>query len=439
MKKGYGAKFLCFMLALIMAIPLFSFNAAAIPGSGMPRFNRPRAEKYRKQVAEVTINDMKFTGTLYNTDLTEEEFEKIIRQAMKDLNMDEAEFIDLNKKVDKMLENMNLSEADMKRIRDNIFDIAGAVPGVGTAASVIQILVQLIEGDTSAASKSLLETLGGPAVSMGKAGKTIANEWTRDQKKYREMREGLEATRRLNNFYARIDYLIQDFCDKNCKKNVLEVNSTGATAKKPFTLYGSQDSETWTLSMTLRYKRKLTSNPHIGDGHFAGIYEGDFTIDIEYGVGQLPHRIREMGDVGQRFKQYVDKALGKELSIDVVSGSTWTRRITGKAEATVDVSGGKNKIEFKKQGDQKGGESLVADYFVDTQVGDTYVSMNIRVGFSPGDESIKLDGYETATAITPDIGFTGNKTAMGSVPIEGDIWKRGDTLSPATLKIPPRK
>jgi len=452
MKKGYLTKVICFVLVCVMLVPLFSFEAGAF----MKGFNVKRADKFRERQVEITIDDMKFMGTLSNSALTEKEFEKIVRELMKDLGMEEGDFAKLNGQMEKMLENMGFSKADMDKIISNIFDVAGGALGgfggaIGTVADVLtalQSLWEIINGKYGDAATTVGEAIatksgdvatdsskGGKGYGWAKAGKVFADEWTKDQKKYREMRDGLEATRKLNSFYNLLDSRIEQFCDKNRDKNVLKCLDAKA-APKTFTLYGTEYTETWKLNMNLKYKKKLTANPNINDGIYAGVYEGDFNIDIEYDVGQLPHHIREMGELGQRYRQYLERSLG-QLSIDVVSGSKWKRAINGTAEASVNVTGGNSKIDFKKQGDEKSG-TLVAEYFGERNVGYGGGTATINIGFSPGDEKIILDFNSKATIYTND-GYYNNPTnsTAGSVPIEGDIWKRGDNLNPATLKVIP--
>lgn len=434
MKKQTVTKFLCFALVLVMTLPLFSSPAGAYISQEIAL---SRAMKYCERKVELTINDMKFTGKLHNSALTTEKFMDLVREAMTDMDLDESDLAELNRRIDKMLDNAKLSDADKLNLITAIIDMGGAaIPGIGgSAASLLSVIISILQDDavgTGLGAGGMLPGKVGKGASFAGAGWRILNEWKKDQKKWKEMSDGLEAVRIMQYLYKRIDRLIEDFVKNNMDKNVLEFKGVKA-GPKPFTLYGAPCEETWELIMTLNYKRQLTPK----DGHFEGIYGGDFSIYIEYDVGNLPFFIRDMADVGQRFTQLVEPALG-QFSIDVTDGSKAKRTLSGTAEAFVRINAD-GKVDFNKEKDEKRG-TVVADFFSDKDMGrGANMTTSFTLEFALGDEDITLSmDSRTATLTAPDYyGQRSKGTVMGSVPIQGDIYKRGDTLSSAILKVLP--
>ena len=142
-----------------------------------------------------------------------------------------------------------------------------------------------------------------------------------------------------------------------------------------------------------------------------------------------------MGDFGENWTKTIDKAFGN-INIDVVDSSKWKRTLSGTAEAVVRINTD-GKVDFNKKEDEKRG-TVVAEYFGERHDNVSGGTGTIPIKFSPGDEVISLDIQWAATVYTNE-GYYNNPSggSAGSVPIEGDIYKRGDTLSLTILKVLP--
>jgi hypothetical protein len=428
-----------------MTISLSQLSASAAVSHSLQAVFR-RANEYCERQVELTINDMKFTGKLRNSVLTPEAIVDIVWQAMADMGLNENDLVELDRRIDKMLDNTKLSDADKKNLLTAIMDMAGAaIPSTSIAASLtakaaslLSALISMLNNDDTGYALGVGGTLPGKVstgVSWGGAGWRILNEWKKDQQKWKEMADGLDAIRILQHLFRRIDRLIEDFVNNNIDKNVLEFKGA-KDGPRYFTLYNAPCDEKWELVMTLNYKGKSTSTPNVNGGHFAGRYEGDFDIYIEYDIGMLPFHLGDMADVGQRFTQHVEPALGP-FNIDVIEGSKAKRTISGMAEAFVRVND-IGKIDFNKKEDWKRA-TVVADFFSERHYLDATYTSSFIIEFSLEDEIISLTQYDTTATLTaPDFYKTATRgTVMGSVPIEGYIYSRGDNLSPAILKALP--
>ena len=289
MKKRYFRKILCFVLAFLMTASLFTSSMSASPQTQMmSRIVREAAKRYKGRQIELTINDMKFIGRVYNTDLTDNKIDDLVKEVMREMGLDAKDIDDLHNKVDKMLEALGFSAADFAQFKSDIITLAGTVPLGGDIASIIFTIIELLGDNTQGASDTLGDMLkdkglsGGLDLGLGPeiggkvsngfswagAGNVTLEALKRHHQKWQSLVDGLNAARDLSNFHNKVDEKINKFCDNHKDKNILHFD--GATAKKTFTLYGGTYTEEWSLDMGLRYKRKLTSNHNVHDGYFAG-------------------------------------------------------------------------------------------------------------------------------------------------------------------------
>ena len=465
MKKRHFTKILCLALALMMSVSMLPFTANAAPTTEIAsRILREATRKYSERTVELTINEMKFTGRLYNTALSDNLtnlLDDFVKETMKEMDLDFDKIDNLYKQIDKMLENMGFSKADMDRVIGNIFDVAGGALGIlpggglpGDILTVVQGIMQIVQGKPEEAGKTSGEGLGtkaadklvgdkpGKGLGLYKAASVIADEWTKDQKKYREMREGLDATRTLADFYSRVGNKVRDYIEKNKDKNVIYFDEAAAP-KKTFILFGAQCTEIWTLDMGLKYKGRANSNPNVKDGAYEGNYEGNYTITIEYDLGAFAEKLpdlvqtpewRGQGGLYSTLWKLWEGAADLKYSLSESGSRNASRTLKGQATARIlhengiitpnQTSDEKNADSFNSTvtvlGDVKNGGDTLAGAKVDFDMVITADDDGFKIKYARGTETDKLP--------------------QAKAPQSENFWKRGDEAKQGwKLTVLPRK
>jgi len=289
MKIRYLTKMLCLALVCVMSVSLFPFRANAAP-IYVPDFIRHQVDRKSViRVAEVDIRGIKFIGKIRNPELTQSILDDFIREAMDYYKLDEAGINKLNQQIMKMLEVTGFSQKDMAAIKNNFISLASLAAGgaAGAGITAAQTLYNLIKGNYAGAATGL------PGVDWASGGCMIAEEWTKNQKKFNQISDGLEATRKLRNFYGYIDDLIRKWCDENRKSNVILFYDVKAP-KQTFRVNGVECTEEWTLNMVLNFKEKVNSNDKVQGGHLEGVYTGDYAITITYDLSNLADKLSDL-------------------------------------------------------------------------------------------------------------------------------------------------
>jgi len=172
-----------------------------------------------------------------------------------------------------------LTQQDLNNIRDAVITAGGLVahPVAGEAAYVIKVLDQFSQGDRWGLAQTVLERglsmnpMTGSfimAKDMLSLIKLAHDEYTGDR---------ATAARKINDFYNKLDHkVVKEMVSQNVG---WKLEFIGATAKKTFTFYEVQYDETWTLDMVLT---KTTPS-------YIGVYEGDYTINIEYDLSRMAY------------------------------------------------------------------------------------------------------------------------------------------------------
>ena len=474
MKNRCLTKILCLALVFVLSASLLPMTAnAAYTAAQLETLNKVLSvvtKQSRERTVELTINDMKFTGRLYNTALTDTNVMDFVEEVMKmdDLKLTFDGIDKKYKQVDKMIEVMGFSEADMKRIRDNVITIVGAVLSgwggvpdkIGDVITVLQGVYQLITKEPEEAAKGsgwalvgkggdyVSDTsMGGKGVAWGQAAMVMADEWVRSQAKYGQMRDGLEAGRILQRLYSRVDTKIRNFCYENMDKNVIHFDEAVAK-KKTFTLFGAQCTETWTLDMELKYKSKADTNPNHQGGYLDGNYEGSYFIWIEYDLGNLAAilpdlvQTREWKETRNAATVHLgiyEDTIFQSLSYTLTDPGAWivSRKLSGNAtarylndNATITPA----QTEDKKVDDVKNPVIRASGLYTQT-----FPDIPAKQGYY----DLKIVANGDALYV-----YVGNRDGDGkfqenvpwTIPWGDNFWKRGDNVKQSwTLKIFPRK
>jgi len=442
------------LLALAPAAPAYAT-------SPLPRtFDKSRVIGLNSYLATLNIGQMTFQGKMTNADLSDEKLYEFIQKVFKDMNMIEEEFDVLNEMIILMDSYNTITPEQAKVIYDRWGAMFKAATGpLGAAASKIQSLVSLLsflsdfaagkvtlslgEGAKNAAD-SLVDKLWdsvvdgylgkGTAEAVGKAstiakgaiammeGMVESHGYVKD--KINAKAAGMEAYRTINSFYAALNREITGYY--NSVHPVFMLEFVNAKCERNFTLFGRVYTETWTLNMTLFSEtRDATYNIN-------GRYGGDYVIDIEYDLANLPHSIREMGDVGQRWAVHVEGEAfeGKQFVVTSIdSPDSFGRMLEGKAVAYLEAIG-RSTITPAQERDRKNmaGSVISASYFnSNTHAGARY-TIDYDIFFALGDESINIANTRNYVTVTgPDFHMAREgPVGAADVPLDGTIYQRGD-------------
>ncbi|MDR0491841.1 MAG: hypothetical protein LBH28_11425 [Oscillospiraceae bacterium] len=482
MKRHYLTKILCLVLVFVMSASLFLSGASAAPGA-IPDYIKKYADRFLgERPAQITINGMTFTGKLRNSTLTQEEIDKVILEVMKRKGIDGDDIIKYTKQIEKMLENMGFSQKDMDQIIKNIVTVAGLALGGTAAGSIIKAIKDLYDIITSdnvagavadKAGKKIQGKITGqiPGSKVYGKGKgwaaganMLANEWMKSQKKYAQMRDGLEATRQLRNLYSAIEIAVWDFMQENKKWNTLSFDSYDYLGnpinpqRKIFTLFGVECVEEWRLFMRLYYKGKYDPNPNVQDSAYDGEYEGEYTIEIGYDLSKLADMLPDLLQTPEWQNSFDSNALIWQMlwSFDetfttrysLSERGTWrvSRKIKGAATARIRYDSGT--IAPSQQSDEKdvdiSGAKVLRQGHTESIFDDWDVVFVLdESGFHGAEGGTEGAGMEFVFTANEDrIYIFPNGAGIGglAIPWGANIWKRGDNAEKnGILKLMPRQ
>ena len=443
-------------MLLILFLCVHSFAIVPVPiayaaGSGSGGFSTwnvidisPIGEIIGYRELTLTIsNDMVFKG--FVTKLSKEELDKLCQEALdfigetaEDVRAGQDAYKELVKLQKEMFEKAYKefgTQATMNSIRDSV---ANSAPGTsGTAGSILLYLedinntlfsgegdgstavsalgnasafaIALKSGATAASSAAILSTIATSIAKVGIFSNMVKNVMALEQKMYA-----------YTDF---LDILQRKLAKYKGKETILFVSAK--SGPKPFTLFGETYNETWTLNMSLQKK-------YIGHSSIEGAYEGNYTIEIEYELVDLPSAIRGMGNVGRVMETQVESIAlqGNQFIITAQSGETGLKReIAGTAE--VIITSGNCTITPKQEIDAKkpDGSSVSAEYLATNTIGDATYTMEWGFVFTLGENSIHIESTKNhVAAVAPEFGYSkeGESGYGTDVPFDGTMYQRGD-------------
>lgn len=301
MKK---AKFLS--LLLVVALVLMPLTAhAALPRT----FDKSRVHRLDDYNVELKISDMTFQGTFTNAELSDEKIEQMVRKVLAEMGLTEADFDMLNDLVDTMKKHDTISQEQMEKIFDRWLTMLGPVPGVGTAATIVQILLLINKGDYSGAAtdaaiaagekvgeKVVVKVVGEELAeyvnigyNIGKALDAAIEGMMESNTGQRALDRalGLEAYKTINSFYSKLNAEVDKHYKQNGPDFMVKFDKAKAE-KKPVTLFDTENFETWTLDMTL-FQTESYNRLDID-----GQYEGQYVIEIDYDLSGFQQHLNDI-------------------------------------------------------------------------------------------------------------------------------------------------
>ncbi len=288
-------------LILVMAFVLSPITAhAALPRT----FDKSRVHRLDDYQVELKIQDMTFQGIFTNAELSDEKLEQMVRKVLAEMGLTEADFDMLNELVNTMESHNTISQEQLEKIFDRWLMMLGPVPGLGTAATIAQILLQINKGDYTGAAINVGEQAAGEVVTVvigeelgkhvnlgyniGKALNAAIEGMMESNTGQRALDRalGLEARRTLSTFYSKLN----DEVDRHYKKNGPDfmVKFDKAKAEKPIDLFFTENTEKWSLDMTL-FQTESYNRLDID-----GQYEGQYVIEIEYDLSGFQQNLNDV-------------------------------------------------------------------------------------------------------------------------------------------------
>lgn len=237
----------------------------------------------------LTIGNSSFDGKLSRmNNATDAEIEKAIKEALKEMEIDELDIGDAERLVEKVAKDEEFTDEDMKEIRDNLLKLAG----LDTLADVIEYVTG--GGDKSAGDlagdyamdqakekaldilmEGLGEGAGGVASTLFDTAVISSDQYEKDQEKWKNRAADAIAKRLLNDFNDKVKEKLEKQSDQRSKGWQLKIDTW---ASRNFTFYQTEGNlETCKVLIDLK---KTDNDEDVGA---SGTYKGfvDITFDYE--------------------------------------------------------------------------------------------------------------------------------------------------------------
>ena len=278
------------ILTLIILIVLFIVPCITV--SAKKEVDRSKIEDSTKiYPVTLTIGSMSFRGTLSRMDKpTEEEIKQAIKDALKEMGLTELEISELQETVDRVAAEEELTQEDIDRVMQNLMKIAGvdnvvdliksvgsaedgaildALEGYGADEAYEKTLEWLLEqvaegaGEAAGAVKKLLDTA-----------MISADQYERDQQKWKNRVDAANAERTLKEFYFKAKDRADGMRGMRAHGWALKIEDS---ASKNFTFFTTEGNlQIWTVNLILKkYDTKQDNVP-------SGKYSGVVVISVEY-------------------------------------------------------------------------------------------------------------------------------------------------------------
>lgn len=277
------------VFSAFLSVVLIAASSCASALSGID-YSRIRKQALVYPV-KLNIGELTFQGTLSRMDkLTDEEFYKVIADAIKGEGFTELELAEAMATVDRVAKAEVLTQEDIDRVMGNLMKLAG----VDNIADLIKAVAGP-DGDAFADSLQGLaadeakdkalewvfeQAAEGAGEAAGIATKLLdaaiisADQHERDKKKWKDRVDAANAERRLQAFYERVNDLIDGLTGMRSHGWALNIVDSDREQFTFFTTAGNL--EIWTINMILK-KHDIGENTGP-----SGKYSGTVTFTVEY-------------------------------------------------------------------------------------------------------------------------------------------------------------
>jgi hypothetical protein len=309
---------------------------------------------------------------------TEEEINKIVQDTLKEKGLTQLAFTELTQTVERARRAATFTKEDMMRIKDNLMTSLGTaasvtpVDAVGEVSTVLTWIDKYMNSKSwddigtvsvnmmeNAMSDKVKETAKGFFNDQGELGEDIVKDYAwvdrinniisfaamledenaRTEQKWKDIADGANAKRTLNEFYDILQTRIDAYKEKSDAKGWY-IKFNQEPGRRSFTFFGvDSNMQIWTLDMTLQQKTGES-------GSIAGTYTGPYAMRVTHIMeeGGFTTRAHEAVLHMDKPMKYINKYLNDpnlETKLITTPGgkATIERMIYGHCEAVIDESG----------------------------------------------------------------------------------------------------
>ena len=446
-------------LLLILAIVLQPIDAFAVSHIDLSRVKFSSGS----EPLVFTFGDLSVYGELKQIyPFTEEEIKKLVQETLKAMNLTQLDIKEANDKVAKAKRASEFTKEDLERVKQNMLTTISAVP-VGQVSTALAAAAGYMGSsswdDIGTASVDLLEktatdwvkdTAGGFVNKAGELGSNLntinsvtskllaiekfcemmVDEHARTKQKWKDIADGANAKRMLNEFYYQLRNKIDSY--KSQSDDVgWQIQFDFASVGTNFTFFGVDSNyQTWALDMRIDQLTKPQ------EGSALGIYKGSFAIASQHEMSSFKSRahqaIENMGEVGAAIKK-LKASHGYTVDLRTVSSGQVDiqRSIFGTCEAEVKENG-----EITLSMNEESDDIYVNISGIEVEMDYSLPSSNIiksggKVTFqiSADKEELVIGGVSANILVnSPDVNFSHRISGQGTVNVGWDkgIWKHWD-------------
>ena len=410
-----------------------------------------------------TFGNLKVDGVVEQVHpFTEEEINKLVQKTLKSMNLSEDDIEKANREVEKAKRASEFTKEDYERVKKNMLTTLSAVPA-GKVPSVLANITRYMNSsswdDIGTASAEVLEnsmkdwvkeTASGFLNEAGQLGKNVSvshkaaerllsiekfcqmmvDEHARTKQKWKDIADGANAKRMLNEFYYQLRNKIDSY--KSQSDDVgWQIQFDFASVGTNFTFFGVDSNyQTWALDMRIDQLTKPQ------EGSALGIYKGSFAIASQHEMSSFKSRahqaIENMGEVGAAIKK-LKASHGYTVDLRTVSSGQVDiqRSIFGTCEAEVKENG-----EITLSMNEESDDIYVNISGIEVEMDYSLPSSNIiksggKVTFqiSADKEELVIGGVSANILVnSPDVNFSHRISGQGTVNVGWDkgIWKHWD-------------
>jgi hypothetical protein len=451
-------KYCCLLLALAVLL----FPAAAGASSHIDLSRVKFSSGSEPLVFE--FGSMSMDGELIQkVPFTKEEINKLVKETLKAMKLTELDIKEANEAVSRARLASEFTKEDMERVKKNLLTTLKSVPASSAAADVLDTIDDYMESsswdDIGTATEKLMDkqvsdwvkdTAGGFVDQAGQLGKNLnkANQWLekltaigsfcdmmmdehmRTKQKWKDIADGANAKRLLNEFYYQLQRKIDNYKHESDSEG-WAIRFMDTMDGRNFTFFGVDSNyQIWTLILFLD---QVTANDY---GSAAGYYEGEFTITADHEMSSFETRaheaIQNMEPFGEAIREMKNMP-GYKVTLSTASkGDAYiSRTISGTCTAIIEDSGN---ILFSMEEKTDLTEVIFSDIAVslDYSTGSSSIIKSgghVTFHITAEEEDIVIGGVTNdMSVIAPNVNFSHTISGSGSMNVGWDdsIWKPWD-------------
>lgn len=378
------------------------------------------------------------------------------------MNLSEDDIEKANREVEKAKRASEFTKEDYERVKKNMLTTLSAVPA-GKVPSVLANITRYMNSsswdDIGTASAEVLEnsmkdwvkeTASGFLNEAGQLGKNVSvshkaaerllsiekfcqmmvDEHARTKQKWKDIADGANAKRLLNEFYYKLQREIESY-KRESDEIGWQINFSDAAVGRNFTFYGVDSNyQTWFVDIRMG---QMSTNEF---GSVAGSYEGIFSMSAEHEMSNFELRAHEailnMGEVGTAIRK-MKETPGYTVNLKTVSpGSAYiSRTISGTCTAVIKENG---EIILSLEEEKDETSVIISEMEVEMDyslAGSQIFKAGGKIDFQiwANKEEIEIGGVNANIFLeSPDVDFSHDISGSGSVKVGWDkeIWKHWD-------------